>query len=50
MYKISHEVMNFIKKTMETLRVVLTTGGRILAETEIQRGIFQGDAYHPYYS
>ena len=44
MYKISHEVINFIKKTMKTWRVELTAGGRSLAETKIQRGIFQGDA------
>ena len=44
MYKISHEVINFIDKTMKTWRVELTVGGRRLAETKIQRGIFQGDA------
>ena len=44
MYKISHEVINFIEKTMQTWRVELTAGGRSLAETKIQRGIFQGDA------
>ena len=42
MYKISHEVINFLKKTMQTRRVELTVGGRSLAETKIQRGIFQG--------
>ena len=44
MYKISHKVINFIEKTMKTWRVELTSGGRKLAETKIQRGIFQGDA------
>ena len=29
---------------MKTWRVELTAGGRILAESKIQRGIFQGDA------
>ena len=29
---------------MQTWRVELTAGGRSLAETNIQRGIFQGDA------
>ena len=47
MYKISHEVINFIEKTMQTWRVALTAGGRSLAETNIQRGIFQGDALSP---
>ena len=44
MYKISHEVIGFIKKTMKTRRVELTAGGRSLAEAKIQRGFFQGDA------
>ena len=44
MYKISHEVINFIEKTMQTGRVELTAKGRSLTETKIQRGIFQGDA------
>ena len=47
MYKISHEVINFIEKTMKTWRVELTEGERSLAETKIQRGIFQGDALSP---
>ena len=42
MYKISHEVINFIEEIMKTWRVELTEGGRILTETKIQRGIFQG--------
>ena len=41
MYKISHEVINFIEKTMKTKRVELTAGGRSLTETKIPRGIFQ---------
>ena len=45
-YKISHEVFNFIEKTMKTWRVELT-GGRSLAETKIRSGIFQGDAQSP---
>ena len=44
MYKISYEVINFIEETMKIWRVELTAGGRNLAETKIQRGIFQGDA------
>ena len=43
MYKISHEVINFIEKTMKTWRVELTAGKRSLIESKIQRGIFQGD-------
>ena len=44
MCKISHEVINFIDKTMKTWRVELTAEGRILAEAKIQRGFFEGDA------
>ena len=40
MYKISHEVINLIEKTMKNWRVESTTGGKSLAETKIQRGIF----------
>ena len=47
MYKISHEVINFIEQTMKTWRVDLTAGGRSIAETKIQRGIFLGDALSP---
>ena len=44
MYKISHEVINFIEKTMQTWRVKLTLGRGSLAKTKIKRGIFQGEA------
>ena len=48
MYKISHEIINFIEKTpMKTGRVELTAGRRSLAEIKIQRGIFQGDSLSP---
>ena len=41
MYKISHEVINFIEKTMQTWRMELPVGGRSLAEIKTQREIFQ---------
>ena len=47
MYTISHEVINFIEKTMKTWRVGLTARGRSLAETKIQSGIFKVDALSP---
>ena len=47
MYKISDEIINFIDRTIKTWRVELTPGGRKLAKTKIQRGIFQGDALLP---
>ena len=43
MYKISHDVINFIEKTMKTWRVELTAGERSLAEAKAQSGIFQKD-------
>ena len=47
-YKISDKVLNFIEKTMETLRVKLTADGRKLAEAKIQRDIFRGDGLSPF--
>ena len=48
MYRISHEFISFNeKKNMKNWRVELTAGGKSLAETKIQRGIFQGDALSP---
>ena len=47
MYKISYKIIEIIEQTMQTWRVELTTGGRSLAETKIQREIFQGDALSP---
>ena len=47
MYKISHEVINFIEKSIKTWRLELTARGKSLAKTKIQRGIFQGDALSP---
>ena len=44
MYKTSHEIINFIEKNMKNWRVELTAGAKSLAETKIQRGMFQGDA------
>ena len=47
MYKISHVVINFIEQTMKIWTVDLTAGGRSIAETKIQREIFEGDALSP---
>ena len=46
-YKISDGVINFIEKTMKIWSVELTAGGKTLAETKTQRGIFQGDSLSP---
>ena len=47
MYKISHETTNFIEKAMKNWRVELRAGGKSLAETKIQREIFQGETLSP---
>ena len=47
MYKIPDEIIKFIDKIMETLRVELTVRWKSLAEVKIKRGIFQGDALSP---
>ena len=48
MYKISDEVINFVEKTMKNRRVELTSGGKSLVETKIQRVIFQGETTYMY--
>ena len=47
MYKTSHEVINFIEKTMKTWKVELTAGGRSIAKWKVQRRIYQGNALSP---
>ena len=47
MNNISDEVVNFIEETMKIWRVELAAEEKSLAETKIQRGIFQGDALSP---
>ena len=50
MYKISHEVINFIEKTMQTWIVELTAGGKSLAEQRSKEVFSKEMHYHPYYS
>ena len=45
--QISPKTINFIEKTMKNWRDELTAGGKSLAETKIQREIFQGDILSP---
>ena len=44
MYKIPDQVVQFTEKTMQTWKVEMTVGGKSLADVNISRGIFQGDA------
>ena len=46
MYKISDEVIKFIKETMKNW-VELTAEGKSLAEVKIQKGMFQRDPLSP---
>ena len=49
MYKISHEIINFIEQIMKTWRVELTAGGRSIAETKIALTIHNShDATEPH--
>ena len=50
MYKISDKIINFIDKTMKTLKVELTAGGRSLAEAKVLKVYFKELHYHRYYS
>ena len=47
MYKISHEVINFIEKTMKTWRVELTAEGRSFSEAKVQRDMPQEGVMMP---
>ena len=47
-YKISDEVIKFIKEAMKTWKVEFTARGRILAEVKIQKCIFQMRLHHNY--
>ena len=47
MYKISGEIIKFIKNTIKNWKVELTAGGNSLTEVKIQRGNFPGNAPSP---
>ena len=47
MYKISHEIINFIEKKHEKLESWINSKRIKLGWNKIQRGIFQGDALSP---
>ena len=46
-YKISDEGINFIEKTAKTSKEEFRAGGKSLADANILRCIFQGDAQSP---
>ena len=46
MYKISHEVINFIEKTMKTWRVELTVGGTSLLTQRSKEVYLKEMHYH----
>ena len=47
MYRISHEIIKFNEKTKENWKVELIIGVKSLAEVNIKRRVFQGDALSP---
>ena len=47
LYKMPNQIIQLIKKTMQTWRVELTAGGQSLAKVKIERGIFKRDALSP---
>ena len=47
LYGAATNIIDFIKGTMQNWKTILTAGGKTLAEVQIKRGIFQGDALSP---
>ena len=47
MFKLAHNVFNLIEKSMSSWTVDLTSGGEMLGQVKIKRGIFQGDSLSP---
>ena len=47
LYGAATNIIDFIKGTMNNWKTVLTAAGKTLAEVQIKRGIFQGDALSP---
>ena len=45
--KVTDNIRNVIEKSIEILKVELTSGGEILDELKINRDIFQGDSLSP---
>ena len=47
MFKVADNIRNLIRKSMRSWTVELTSGGEMLGEVKIKRGIFQGDSLSP---
>ena len=45
MYKISDKIIKVVTKVLKNWKMELATGGKILVEGEIQKGIFLGDSF-----
>ena len=46
-FKVADNINNLIEKSMRSWKVELTSGGEMLGEVKIKRGIFQGDSLSP---
>ena len=47
MFKVADNIRNLIRKSTRSWTVELTSGGEMLGEVKIKRGIFQGDSLSP---
>ena len=47
MFKVADNVHNLIRKSMRSWTVELTSGGEMLGDVTVKRGIFQGDSLSP---
>ena len=47
LFGIADNVKNFMEKSMEQWKLSFTSNGEDLGETQVKRGIFQGDSLSP---
>ena len=47
MFKVADNIHNLIRKSMRSWTVELTSGGEMLGDVKVMRGIFQGDSLSP---
>ena len=47
MFKVADNIHNLIRKSMRSWTVELTSGGEMLGDVKVKRGIFQGDSVSP---
>ena len=47
LFGIADNVRNFLEKSMEQWKLLMTSNGEDLEELDVKRGIFQGDSLSP---